>query len=460
MPIVSYAQPVAHAAGLIHQPNTERAISTWINPNAGLIAGPEVPRPDAPTPMEQTIMDIHVLTGPKHSEAGQISGHFLKTTGPAAFSFQPHGLGPTDVGALPVAGQAADSDKLDGNHASAFLGASATAVNSDKLDGSHATAFLGATAQAVDSDKLDGYHASAAPAASAVPLANATGTIAATWLPTSTIGPAASITLLNTGFSFDAAASNVIVNPYPTAGWAPANYGGSTCTRTFQTVNAIPEMLLTSITQVASYPRVVDTAWTPAITADIAISFEAYSDTNGAALSLCLYASGSTKHLFPFTLTTGWKKYTGYVSSSYNIDQPYFGYFTTGAQYHLRRIQVEAATAATGFFPGTRTADDLVIGQNIKLLAGNTLTVPSMTPAGLLRNTALGLLSGGHNVAAADLDTEIGNHTSATFNIPRYRGEGSVFPTAPRYGDLFFHTVLGISLYGTDDTWHSAGIPT
>jgi len=35
-----------------------------------------------------------------------------------------------------------------------------TNLNADLLDGNHATAFLGASSQAVDSDKLDGYHAS------------------------------------------------------------------------------------------------------------------------------------------------------------------------------------------------------------------------------------------------------------------------------------------------------------
>jgi hypothetical protein len=383
MPIVSYAQPVAHAAGLIHQPNTERAISTWINPNAGLIAGPEVPRPDAPTPMEQTIMDIHVLTGPKHSEAGQISGHFLKTTGPAAFSFQPHGLGPTDVGALPVAGQAADSDKLDGNHASAFLGASATAVDSDKLDGSHATAFepaiaVGSGDRYFAQDKtwkfLDHLCASDGSPSPALSV-DATGQIGIGASPTRPLTVSAPATVL----------ANFV-----------SNYGTSFVDIDNTAADGDPgvRLLLSG-----------STAWNIGV-----------DDSDADKLKIGTSA-----------LVDGAPKLT--------IDK-------------------------TGKVGILNTAPAATLDVTGSIQASTTLTLPAMSSAGLVRNSAAGLLSGGNTVAAADLDTEIGNHTSATFNIPRYRGEGSVFPTGPRYGDLFFHTVLGISIYGTDDTWHSAGIPT
>jgi hypothetical protein len=168
MPIVSYAHPAAEVIGIIHAPHGGRDLTTYTNPHAGQIAAPAVTPPDAPTPMEQILMDIHVLTGPKHSEAGQVTGTFLKATGPAAFGFVPHGLTAPDVGALPVAGQAADSDKVDGQHASAFLPINATAdaaLDSDKLDGKHATEFLAVAGQAADSDKLDGSHAAAFAAA-------------------------------------------------------------------------------------------------------------------------------------------------------------------------------------------------------------------------------------------------------------------------------------------------------
>jgi len=87
----------------------------------------------------------HALTNSVHAETGLTTGHFLKATSATAFGFGAHGLTASDVGALAVAGTAADSDKVDGNHASAFLGASATAADSDKLDGSHASAFAAAS---------------------------------------------------------------------------------------------------------------------------------------------------------------------------------------------------------------------------------------------------------------------------------------------------------------------------
>jgi hypothetical protein len=65
----------------------------------------------------------------------------------------------TDLsGKLGTMAQAADSDKLDGNHASYFLTTTGTAADSSKLENHAASYFLAATAQAADSDKLDGYH--------------------------------------------------------------------------------------------------------------------------------------------------------------------------------------------------------------------------------------------------------------------------------------------------------------
>ena len=55
-----------------------------------------------------------------------------------------------------ITGKVADSDKLDGQDSTDFLGANQKAADSDKLDGQNSDAFLGASETAVDSDKLDG----------------------------------------------------------------------------------------------------------------------------------------------------------------------------------------------------------------------------------------------------------------------------------------------------------------
>ena len=62
---------------------------------------------------------------------------------------------------LGAAATAADSDLLDGLDSTAFLGSTATAVNADKVDGKDSTAFLGAGAKAADSDLLDGLDSTA-----------------------------------------------------------------------------------------------------------------------------------------------------------------------------------------------------------------------------------------------------------------------------------------------------------
>jgi hypothetical protein len=164
VPLVSHLSPFYSIKGPLKRADGTPLLQLYPNPHAGLIAKRVTPNPYAPTPTEINMTNIHVLDGPLHTISAKTPGHFLKATGPANFAFAPHGLGPTDVGALPVAAQAADSDKLDGSHAADFLALHATAdaaLDSDKLDGSHAAAFLGATAQAADSDKLDGSHAAA-----------------------------------------------------------------------------------------------------------------------------------------------------------------------------------------------------------------------------------------------------------------------------------------------------------
>lgn len=99
MPLVNYIPPVDQVAGNIHGPHGSPGLTCWLNPNAGLIAGPTVPLTNARTPLEQNIMDIHKLVGPLHNESGLTPGHFLKATSPAIFAFGAHGLLAADVGA-------------------------------------------------------------------------------------------------------------------------------------------------------------------------------------------------------------------------------------------------------------------------------------------------------------------------------------------------------------------------
>lgn len=84
---------------------------------------------------DQHHAQVHDLAGANHTVSGLTPGHFLKALSATTFGFAAHGLTYSDVGALASGGTAVDSDKLDGSHASAFLGATATAVDSDKWDG-------------------------------------------------------------------------------------------------------------------------------------------------------------------------------------------------------------------------------------------------------------------------------------------------------------------------------------
>jgi len=154
VPLVSYNSPLYSLKGLLKRANAASLLQLYRNRHAGLIAKRPTPNPDAPTQTEINMTNIHVLDGPLHTISAKTPGHFLKATGPANFAFAPHGLTAPDVGALPVAAQAADSDKLDGQHAAGFLAAGATAVDSDKLDGSHASAFEPAISAPSDASKI------------------------------------------------------------------------------------------------------------------------------------------------------------------------------------------------------------------------------------------------------------------------------------------------------------------
>jgi len=168
VPLVSHNSPIYSVTGPLKSADGTPLLQLYPNRHAGLIAKRITPNPYAPTPTEINLMNIHVLNGPLHTVSALTPGDFVKATGPGNFDFAPHGLTAADVGALPVAAQAVDSDKLDGQHASEFLpvhGTADAALDSDKLDGSHSSAFLAVAATAADSDKLDGSHAAAFAAA-------------------------------------------------------------------------------------------------------------------------------------------------------------------------------------------------------------------------------------------------------------------------------------------------------
>ena len=69
---------------------------------------------------------------------GTLAAQNISTTPSNDYIPQADGTGKLDVGWMP---STIDADKLDGNHASAFLGATAQAVDSAKLDGKAASVF-------------------------------------------------------------------------------------------------------------------------------------------------------------------------------------------------------------------------------------------------------------------------------------------------------------------------------
>lgn len=305
MPIVSYAQPLSDADGILRHPDVSRALSTWINPHAGLIAANAVPDPNAPTPLEQTIMDIHVLTGPKHSEAGQVTGTFLKATGPAAFSFQPHGLDAAAVGALPLAAQAADSDKLDGSHAAAFEPAIAAGSGDKYFAADKTFKFL---------DHLCASDGSPAPALSA----DAAGNITA---------------VANLIFGAVASTLSSILGPGTQATLDPAG----------------------TIFNIAR------------------------NDSNAKILRL-------------------WFGYSAYLT----IQAPSANSASAHADLTTSAGHLKLAPA-TGFVGINNNAPAAALDVTGAIKASTTLTLPAMSSAGFVKNSAAGLLSGGNALTAADI---------------------------------------------------------
>jgi len=366
MAIVSYAQPFAAADGIIRHPDVSRAISTWLNPHAGQIAGPTVTAPNAQTPLEQTIMDIHVLTGPKHSEAGQTPGNFLKATGPATFGFQPHGLTAPDVGALPVAGTAADSDKLDGQHANEFLGATAQAVDSDKLDGSHAAAFEAAISAPGDAAKI--------------------------WDGTKTFR-----------YNDRLCASDGSPNPA-----LSANAAGAITAVNDLTFGTSPGRLsyLSSVT--GNYIAPADAM------------FSLYNPTGTPRHRLRVwYAGTATIDIWAPNATNG------------------IAAITTGGTGSMLTL-----SPASGFVGINNNAPAVALDVTGAAKISLTLTLPSMSSAGFVKNSAAGLLSGGNALAAGDLPADIGHPTSDTYPIPRFRGIATAHPTTDlRNGDLYLNNL-------------------
>lgn len=149
---------------------------------------------------------------------------------------------------------------------------------------------------------------------------------------------------------------NVVANSQPTNSWGVANFGGSTATVSYLTENGIPFLRYTSVTSISGYPRFTDSVFSNSatISGGFSTSFEARGTSN-AQLWLRIYENGSTKITNIATLTSDWVRYTfENQTTSFNLNQPYFHPFTTGATYDIRNIQIEAKPYATPFVSGSR----------------------------------------------------------------------------------------------------------
>jgi hypothetical protein len=93
--------PISRVVGKLRQTPDVETLDSYRTRRAGDIIKRAIPGPRAKSYTQEQIMDIHKLTGQKHSEDGQTPGDFLKVDTPTTFSFQPHGLTAADVGAAP-----------------------------------------------------------------------------------------------------------------------------------------------------------------------------------------------------------------------------------------------------------------------------------------------------------------------------------------------------------------------
>jgi len=357
MTIISLSQPVETIRGDLRGRPGSPGITTSLNPHAGLIAGPTIPSPSARTPMEQTMIDIHVLTGPKHTEAGQVTGNFLKTTSATTFGFEPHGLGPTDVGALPVAGTAADSDKLDGSHAAAFEPAIAPDAGDKYFAADKTWKFL---------DHLCASDGTPAPALSADAAGNLT------------------------------AVGNLTFGTYPS---------------TLSTTSDGAQCRLNPAGNI----------------------FALYNPVGTPRQRIRLYYAGTA------TLDL-------YAPSA--IDGPAV-ITTVGAGSKLN-----LASAST--FVGINNNNPAVALDVTGAIKGSsTLTLPSMSSAGFVKNSAAGLLSGGNAIATADVPADIGHPLSSGASLMRWRGHSASPPATPLDGDTYYDTgMLKLQTYDTaTGTW-------
>jgi len=404
--LARFLSPFRILKGKLHLPATDEPLDTYLNRHAGQILKRESPHQKARTFTEQQIMDIHKLTGQKHSEDGQTIGHFLKIVTPTTFNFEPHGLTAADVGALPLHGTAdaaANADTLDGQHAAAFLGATAQAADSDKLDGQHAAAFLGATAQAADSDKLDGQHASAFEPAISAP-ADATkvwdGTKAFRFndrLCASNGSPTAAI-------QTDAAGHVGIGTAAPAA---PLHI--------LKDYNA-------AHTAIIENPNAGNGAYT---------EIQARrGNSAGFAARLMVMGAG-------YTTSGGFLADAAILCAS--------EYLTQGLN-----IMTRYAGSPIRFYVGSHNVEVARLTSTGRLGIMNTNPGYPLDVTGEI-NTSTNLKTNGSTRIDVNGDATLGNCTSTGYNIPRWRGAGPTLPTTDlRNGDLYGYedpAAKGIAYY-------------